>query len=493
MKKILTLTLVFIIILGMFAGCGKTNTPDESIPTEPVVENTESTEPTDTDVIISDRVDESGIDWKTEELETPDIFMNVEEKKVFEDYNVINKIGISNFKYSVENIKAKLMENTFITNKYVLAISDSEETYRDKYSDVGVQQKYHYNKAIVGVLKEDAEDSEYFNDFAIRFYGDTNEADGYYLISISFSDIDISLETQDEIYRTLSEFFPENVVKYIVYGFDDDGCKPNGKDLDCVKDMYVTVEDDNFKYKFTRTIEFAKENGYPDVNKISFTFGKEDVKFSNKFEHYSGDYQPQLVDMNYTPDKFFNSAMGGLDITDFSTFLDEYFKIGAKDYIATVIRDDWYSYDRIVGDNGISKYEVAFEAVAGEENVALLVCPSLDVSYTVIEKDGKPIDMYFTIENQSTNISDNEDMETSFKKLHNDMIEQIKCILGDVDLSEISYENLKKDSETKRTGKTSVTITYYDVEYEVDIELRIGQNMLDCWRGAFELNISMFK
>ena len=313
------------------------------------------------------------------------------------------------------------------------------------------------------------------------------------MISISFSDVDISLETQDEIYRTLSEFFPENIVKYIVYGFDDDGCKPNGKDLDGAKDMYVTVDDNNFTYKFTRTIEFAKESGYPDVNTISFTFGKEDVKFSNKFEHYSGDYQSQLVNMNYTPDKFFDPAMGGLDITEFNTFFDKYFKIGVENYISTVLRDDWYQYQRVVGDNGISKYEVAFEAVAGEENVALLVCPSLDVSYTIIEKDGKPIDMYYTIENQSTNISTSEDMEKSFKKLHADMVEQIKCILGDVDLSEISYENLRKDSETKKSGNTSVTITYHDVEYEVDIEIRMGQNMLDCWRGAFELSISMFK
>ena len=401
MKKFLSFTIVLVMLFGLLAGCGAKE-PHIDSPTKPTTENTEPTEATtNIDDSISDRLDESGIDWKVEELETPDITMKVEKKQIADGVNVYNTIGVSNFKYSVEDIKAKLLESQFITDHYVLAISDSEEIYRKTYSDVGVQQKYHYNKAVVGVLKEDAENSQYFNDFAIRLYGDTNEADGYYLVSISFSGVDISLETQNEIYKVLSNIFPEHIIKYVVYGFDDDGCKKDGKDLDGAKDMYVTFEDDNFVYKFARTLEFAEESGYPDTNTISFTFGKEDIKFYNNFKHYSGEYKSQLEDMNYTPNKFFNPEMGNLDITNVSTFMDQYFKIGVENYIATCLRNDWFWYQRIVGDNGMAKYEVTFEAVAGEENVALIACPSLDVSYTIIEKDGTPIDMYFTIENQS--------------------------------------------------------------------------------------------
>lgn len=489
MKRILCLLLALTVSVSM-AACSKSTQeikpqpikPSYTSPavTKPVEQENDSEQPDETTTVG----DESY--WKLEALDAPDISIKVEDVKVFEDSNIVNKIGRITHSYSVEDIKEQLAADEFISSYYVLGILDSEETDIRNYDDVGLQKKYHYHKAIVGVLKENATDSVYFNDFGIYFYGDTNRTDGYDYITVKFEGVGINTESQDKIYDVLKKVFPEDICRYLVYASDEDN--PTYKDL-----THIT-SDDNFHYKFERTLTFGRDNKLSGNDMIEFSFGQSDTKFYNSYEFYSGDYQPELTDMKYIPSKFFSPRMGALDIQNPDNFLDEYFKIGSDSYIKTVLRNDWFQYRRIVGDNGINKYEVRFEAVAGEPEISLLVCPFLSVSYTVMEKDGEVIDMHWSIENRTLNINDNEDMEKSFKKLHDNMIKQIKCILGeDVDLSELDYDNLKTNSGTKKTGKTSVPVVFKGTEQTVTIDMTLGHNVLDCWNGSFELKISLFE
>jgi hypothetical protein len=173
--------------------------------------------------------------------------------------------------------------------------------------------------------------------------------------------------------------------------------------------------------------------------------------------------------------------------------MDAYFKAGSDKYVGTQIRDGWYWLTQTIGDNGVSVYEVRVEPVGGDENYALIACPYLDISYRVIEKDGKVMDMDYTIENQSTNIDDSADVTTSHKKLLANMTKQMKMILGDdADLSALSYDNLKASSDTKREGSAEVTINFGGTEQKVKVTVSLGHSMLDTWRGSYKLSISMF-
>lgn len=491
MKKFLALLLAILLLVSMTA-CGSnkdTNTetnPDTNQTTPSTEESTPNTE--DSASV------ESKFDWEIRDVERPDdkITLRTVKKTIAEGVSTQNTLTDSRLmNYTAESVKEKLSKNEFISNKYVLGLSYDEETYYEEYSDLGLQKRYHYNHSVVGVLKEDATDSKYFNDLRITYYGDTNITTGYDTVSVSLSDIEAKKENQTTILKVLEDCMPQEIAYYLVYAQDDDGKMKDGKKLNDGKDLYVTFEDDNFVYYLKRELEEADK--YDDA-KVYFVYGVLEEKFSNKYEFYTGNYKSKNDSMKYMPNEFFSSKLGNLKLTtEPSKFMDAYFKAGSDKYVGTQIRDGWYWLTQTIGDNGVNVYKVRVEPVGGDENYALIACPYLEITYEVVEKDGKVIDMYYTIENQSTNIDDSADVTTSHKKLLTNMTKQMKMILGDdADLSALSYDNLKVSSDTKREGSTEVTINFGGTEQKVKVTVSLGHSMLGTWRGSYKLSISMF-
>lgn len=493
MKKILCLLLAILMMLSLLTACGGKKETDDGgstvqsgdVATDEVKKD-EDTSNTEQEADVN-----SQFDWQIKDVKRPDdkIALKVVEEKVADSVDIKNKLADCRLNYNVEDVKAKLYKNDLIAEKYVLGLSYNEETYYEEYGDIGLQKRYHYNHAVVGVLKESAENSKYFNDFRVTYYGDTNVANGYYAISVSMDDVAVKKENQNAILEVLNDCMPQEVAYYLVFAQDDDGKMNDGKTLSDGKNLYVTFEDDNFVYYLKRELKFEKEK-----YSMTFTYGVLDEKFTNKYEFYTGDFKSKNDTMKYMPSEFFDAKFGNLNLTtEPSKFMDAYFKVASNEYVATQIRDGWYWLKQTVGDNGVSVYEVTVEPVGGDKDVALLICPYLDMNYQVVEKDGQVIDMYYTIDNQSVNIDDDADMTTSYKKILSSMTKQMKMFLGDdADLSQLSYENLKSSGETKKEGSTEVMINFKGTEQKVRVNVTFGQSIVDTWKGAFKLSISMF-
>lgn len=492
MKKLLSLLLAVLLLVSMVA-CGKNKEVDIDTNVEATQNNTSAEDPTTN--VEEDTTIDSKFDWEVKNIERPDdkITLRTVKKQIAENVSPQNTLTDSRLtNYTVESVKEKLAQNDFIANKYVLGLSYDEETYYKEYGDIGLQKRYHYDHSVVGVLKEKAADSKYFNDLRVTYYGDTNISTGYDTVSVTLYDVEIKKENQAQILQVLNDCMPQEVAYYLVYAQDDDGKMKDGKVLADGKNLYITFEDDNFVYYLKRELEAAKDEY--SKSRVNFTYGVLEEKFRNEYEFYTGDYVSKNDSMKYMPNEFFSSKLGNLNLTaEPSKFMDDYFKAGSDKYVGTRIRDGWYWITQTIGDNGINVYEVRVEPVGGDENYALIACPYLDIRYEVIEKDGKVIDMNYTIENQSTNIDDGADVTTSHKKLLTNMTKQIKMILGDdVDLSALSYDNLKVESDTKRSGSTKVIINFKGTEQEVEVSVSLGHSTLGTWRGSYELSISMF-
>lgn len=475
MKKTLALILAILSIVLCFSACGKVETKpnnENSNPSTDVVEDNQSEDNK------TNETPSSTLDWKLENISTPDFSDVIIEEKIISNTETKVKIGKTPFNYDINNAKSVFSNSKFISDKYILGASTHERIEGETYKQ-GNKVNFEIEDKVVGTLKEsDYSTKEYFSDLEVIFERETKLYDNYNFITFSFSGLEISQNTQKELYNLIKECVGEELAKFMVYAKDDDGMTAYDKPISD-GGMGVVIKKENVTYGIDRSITEDKD----DIkdNRISFRVFVKEANFYNSFTYYDGDYVSIY-------DKDFKYKITNINpnITDFSQstfdmFAKEYFAIGNGDYVRS--RLDYVNLEKIVMDDGrmICRFDTEFQK--GCSDIANLIAPEFEIDYSVVEKDNDIVLLDISYTGAPGPVGDGGDENTSYKNLLKIQKEQIKFLFPLLDISSIDDSNPTSQS-------TKGTTSLFNKECQYNASASIGHTFADTFSGEWKTTIS---
>ncbi len=464
-KKIVTMILFVTMICGM-AACGQKE--ETSLNTEKedttVGNNVQGETDKDNDRTATTDKENNSL-WVTRTVEPPSL------GEIFvKDYEIISgvsvKISTSPFDYDFDEIEKKLRANSFIADNYKLETELWEDIQNAQTYNEGDFHDYVFCQSINGESKDNQGGREIYADFDFTLSTDYAYFDNINAVSVSFKDILLEENgVQENIYSVLRDTLGEEVAEYLVYAQAEDE-----NDMDFSE--YVTTEGDSLYY-FTRKItEFS------DGCQIEFYMKA--VETQNGFVCVNQGKTPMLQDAKYNLNILTEGNVSGWNIKEFSQDMPEYTSI---DVGVEFIRNrlGWTRYSEAVSDDNTSTYELfAFEYEQGLYDVAAYDCPSIEITYTISERDDDITYLNVIFEGESGAYFDSSDKEAFHEKVFSILKEQITLLCPCLDPEVLNYENFQE----KNTWSTTIPVTYLGKECECYISIELRKTVAE-WKVEF--------
>lgn len=424
------------------------------------------------------------VSWVTKDVDTSG-FAAPQISTVNITNSVKNDVVETPFNFNVEDVKAKIEKNAFVTNQYVLALSKGDYTYANTYDDIGTKLKYRVIDSVGGVAKDKATSNQaYYNDFTVTFTRETNKYSNYNRIYINFGDVEPSDDFQENVYGVLSDALGKEYADLLVYAKDADGknhSDPVKNDIE-VGD-YINIKGGS--YLFNR-------NYYESSGKVNLSFTLELTKVdgvNNYFEYYDGGYESVATDIQYGIDKVITGDVGNIDYRKADTFLDKYMKSGVTGYAKTFITD--MSTEYTVADNGVKVTKNAVECQRSSDGYKTFLMPTTELEYTIIEDADGISEMKVKI----TGITDyidktGTDKNTAYTQLFEVGKKRVNCLFPEIDLSKDSYAGMTDSYMTK-----DVAIMINNVELKGKLTFKMGDTaeVLNSYSSSYTIELSYTK
>lgn len=415
----------------------------------------------------ADRGAEDGFFWKTRELEPPSFGeMAVREQVIVEGVSV--KIATPPFDYDFEEMEQVIRASSFITDRYNLQRMAQDGIYNAESYQEGDFHDYRLHRSIRGEWKTSTEDI-YYNDFVFDTGIDYENYDGINSVYIGFEGIPWEEGLQENIYTLVAEVFGQEPAEYLVYA-ETEGAKNHGLE------EYVKLPS-TVCYYFERKMKEGRQDG---TWNIEFTMRVDYPGYINEFKCYDGGMATMLENTKYDMSFFSEGNISGWDIEHFSSDMPEYMAIdvGSK-YIRNSV--DLIVYSESVSDDGVNKYNLFnLEYRQGLEDVPGFECPTVDMEYTVEEREDSIISLRirFSGANVGQHFNDLNATELADRVLPI-MREQISLMCPWVDLEAIGYDQLTEAGSLWVNVPINCLGLECDCVVSVDMTATAGEWMVD--------------
>ncbi len=480
MKKLI-LGAALVLVTALFTACGA----DKSESATAVSDATVTTRTADKETQDTGTQSSSNfmVEWQTKDVKALDLKpLEINEVTITE--NVKIKVATTPFDFSVDEIKARLEENQFINDNYVLAMFKGDITEGDTYSDVGNKFKYDITEKICGVYKAEAtsENTDYSHMY-VAFGRDTSKYDNYSSINIVFNQVKPDSNFQNGVYSIIRDALGEEYAEYMVYAKDADG--KNLGQYDLIDEVFVEdyIQTSNGTYLYTRSYSENKDNTF----NISFELKVSEDGIKNSFVHHEGGYTSVSESLTYTFDTMVNGEIGNSDYQQLNTLCDEYMQIGFDSYSRTLLDNISTSY--LVADNGIKVTEYDLVCLRGSADYGKLFAPELGIDYTVVENADGIHKIEYSIEGSAGHISKSEDRDASYTKLVEVMKQRVNCLFPEVDLSDVTFSAMT--DELKYSKK--ITANVQGVELTGKVTFRVNGSAVDTYTGSYKITLEYSK
>lgn len=392
--------------------------------------------------------------WKTREVEPPSFGeMWVHEEEIVEGVSV--KIATPPIGYDFDDIEQAIRANSFITDHYKLrqyvgeVVSEAESYQEGDFHD------YTLNQSVQGEFWDSGE--EYYDKFMFRAATNYAKYDNVYSYYIRFEDLPWEDGLQENLCGLLTETLGEEYAGYLVYA-ETEGAKNHGLE------EYIKLSG-GVTYLLERKMK-EKEGAWD----LEFTLEVNYPGFMNTFKCYDGGMTPMLDSAKYDLGFFTEGNVSGWDLSHFSSDMPEYTAIDVGNaFIRNTM--DLAAYSETLSDDGVVTYSLfSLEYKQGLADVPGFVCPSIDMEYTVSERDDQMISLAFRFSGKNIGRQFNDlNAAEMGEKVLPIMKEQINLMCPWLDLEEIGYDQL----EGGKRLWVDIPVTCLGMECEciVDIEI----------------------
>lgn len=194
------------------------------------------------------------------------------------------------FDYSISAIRDRLTGDDVLSDRYVFADVISEEHYSNILEASGAYTSYLVTASVNGILREShTEFSADYSDLYVALFQDFSAFHNPNQIIAELYVDDLTADTQADVYDIIAKAFGPDFAAYFVCHADDDGVDSEeglavtaGNFDDTV---FVTVGEDTFTYRFSRTIE-SQDDGY----RVRFFGEMTDYPSYSNFIYFSDNY-----------------------------------------------------------------------------------------------------------------------------------------------------------------------------------------------------------
>ena len=471
--KKLTLSLALVLAMASLTACAGEQSSSEAGDT------TVTTEITDTEVQNTEMQSASRymVDWQTKEVEVLAL-QPLEINEVVITQDVINKVATTPFDFSVDEIKARLAENSFVSENYVLATYKSDVTEGDTYTE-GNKFKYTITEKILGIYKDGAsfENTEY-SDMYISFGRDTSEYNNFSSITIGFNQVKPDSGCQDNVYSVIKDALGEEYAEYMVYGRD--------ADVDIADAVYFEdyIETSNGTYSFVRDYSENKDGTF----NLSFELMVSDDGIKNPFAYYDGGYTSVSESIPYTFDTMVNGEIGNADYKQLAVLCDGYMQNCSESYVRTLLESITAGY--LVADDGTKITEYNLACICGSSDMGKAVSPELDINYTIVEDANGICKMECSIGGTAGHIYDDVDKEVAYAEIVELSKKYANYLFPELDLSDIT---LVAVMENPLGHSKDITANIQGLELTGEITFRANGTFMDTYTGGYTIDLEYSK
>lgn len=477
--KKLTLSMALVLVMASFTACAGeqlgsvTEVSDTNVTTE--IANVEA-QNTDVQSTETQSGSKYMIDWQTKDVEVLAL-QRLEISEVVITQDVINKVATTPFDFSVDEIKAKLAENSFVSENYVLATYKSDVTEGDTYTE-GDKFKYTITEKVCGVYKDGAsfENTEY-SDMYISFGRDTSKYNNFSSITIGFNQVKPDSGFQDNVYSVIKDALGEEYANYMVYGKD--------ADVDITDAVYLEdyIETSNGTYSFVRDYSENKDGTF----NLSFELMVGDDGIKNPFAYYDGGYTSISESIPYTFDTMVNGEIGNADYKQLATLCDGYMQNCSESYVRTLLESITTGY--LVADDGTKITEYNLVCICGSSDQGKALSPELDINYTIVEDANSICKIECSIGGTAGHISDDVEKEVAYTEIVELSKKYANYLFPELDLSDITLAAM----ENPLGHSKDITANVQGVELTGEITFRVSGTFIDTYTGGYTIDLEYSK
>lgn len=456
LKKVLALILCSILVIGtgIFAIIKFSDSNDSNIKTDSE-KHTEHTEHTD------DRTDKEAVYWYYKDIELPKL---VEAESVEVTYPNGEKTLVSNtpFNYTLEELKTNLEEIPYFhENNLHVETTKIESCNTD----------YYIQENNIDYLDYDVEDQLYVKDEDV-FFGyvitssisrDVSYYNNYNRMVISFSEFESGENNQAFVKDSLSKFCGEELANYLTY----------------CENLTSIITVNKTDYNISRKIKIEDDADVPSVS-VQFTIYIVNNELPTHLPYtgnYDSIYDEIMDECGYSMDDFIKGDFGSTDIfnhKDFGSKFMQYTIDEVYEFTSNQETGDTYTIKQRKKPDGTFTYTLSMH-VCEYIGISKFISPELDIEITLEKKDDTLLD--YSIEfsgDTGTGIFEGEEESINYSRIYPSLVGRLKALLGDVDLSKFTYENILDEDGTPRAGDSlEYTDTYLGKEANVSIEYEL--------------------
>ncbi|MCH5342665.1 MAG: hypothetical protein J1E64_01410 [Acetatifactor sp.] len=471
MKKKTTCLIVTGMLCGMLAACGNKDDAGAGSTTAAVQNNGSPTSV----VAESNSAESEGFQWELRTLEQPKMQELELQERTTGDGSAY-EVAVTPFAYDIQQIKEILSGNSFITDRYILALERTER------GETTTRLTFREGDLVRGSYQEKAGKNKYFQDFYLGFWQDRMDFGNYDTIEFYFDDLEKTDTLQENIAQVIRETLGEEYAEYLVYAKDSDGLGESDTSIDETS-LYELVEKDTVVYYLSRTVLEDKDNVT-----LYFRIGVEENLVTNSGSNSYGNDMIRLADeLKYKPEDVTSGVFAAADLIDLDTYPNKYMDLVLFDTERTVL--DLSQINTLASDNGIigNKFELQF--LSSNKDLSLLASPEHKISYRIYEDQ----DGIFFIELEAEGMSGRidtykNDADECYTKLVENAKQQALMVLPDLSLEDISYAAMQAANE--ESLEKEIEYPLFGVTMKGKITFEVGVNSAGCYVGTFHIKLS---
>ncbi len=428
-----------------------------------------------------DKEDEPVQKWYYEETEIPKL-SEVKGTLVTYGDNLEDIITDTPFDYTVDEVMDSLLEIPYFKERNCeFANYVNELVDMSYYAEYGARQ-YEVIDTIECYDGDNVNSDNFlrFDSFVdIELTRNVPYYNNYNNIRVCFSEIVCGRESMEYVEATLAVLCGEELAHYLVYTENLESLTVN-----------------NTTYYFERDISDVRDAEEMSVRVVFEIMVINRENQGDMYSFYEGDYDSLIDDINISVADVIKGDFGTTDILDLNNFGSTYMSHvidEVYEYTTAAFSSDTYRVMILEYPDGLTKY-VLNVSVAEYFGASLMVSPELYMSIVVEMREGAITEYSINIEGSTgVGIIEDDDAPIDYSRIYPSLIAKLKSILGDVDLSQFTYENtLDEDGESCEYDSLTYTDTYFDMEADVKVEYEFFayEGFGDTYGADFEIMIT---
>lgn len=411
--------------------------------------------------------------WTLRPLEKPQMQELELKEKTAEDGSTY-EVAVTPFVYDIVQIKEALSGNSFITDRFTLALKRTERGEREPWI------AFRSGDLVSGVKQERAAQNIYFQDFYLRLSQDRIEFDNYNTIELHFDDLEKTDTLQEDLVQVISETLGEEYAEYLVYAQDSDGLGEADTSINETS-LYELVEKDTAVYYLSRTVLEDK-----DTVTLYFRIGVEDNLATGYNSNAYGNQTIQLADeLKYKPEDVTSEVFASAGLANFDVYAGEFMDLVLFDTDMTMLYLSQIT--ALEADNGITGSEFELQFISSNNDLSYKASPEHKIDYRIWEDEAGIFFIELEAESELGRIEayQNDEDECLTTLVENAKL-QAMMILPELSLEDISYAAIKETGEKSLEKEIEYTLLGVTIKGKIEFELTAG----DYYWCTFHIKLS---